>query len=79
MESKPLGALPVEPSPETFRYEQDRFLEDARDQLSPNPFTRRAMRRRVQERIAKEGPARVSGLPVNAAAPRGMPADAIRP
>jgi hypothetical protein len=72
-ESKPLGALPVEPSPETFRYEQDRFLEDARDQLSPNPFTRRAMRRRVQERIAKEGPARVSGLPVNAASPRGEP------
>jgi hypothetical protein len=72
MESKPLAALPVEPSPETFRYEQDRFLQDARDQLSPNPFTRRAMRRRVQERIAEEGPARVSGLPVNAASPRGL-------
>jgi hypothetical protein len=70
VESKPLQELPVEPSPETYRYEQDLFLQDARDQLSPNPFTRRAMRRRVRERMAKEGPARVSGLPVNAASPR---------
>jgi hypothetical protein len=77
-ESKPLEPLPVEPSPETFRYEQDRFLQDARDQLSPNPFTRRAMRRRVQTRIAKEGGARVSGLPVNAASPRGLAADPER-
>ena len=71
VESKPLGELPVEPSPATFRAEQDQFLQDARDQLSPNPFTRRAMRRRVRERIADEGGARVSGLPINAASPRG--------
>jgi hypothetical protein len=70
-ESKPLEELPVEPSPETFRAEQDHFLQDARDQLSPNPFTRRAMRQRVRERIATEGGARVSGLPINAASPRG--------
>jgi hypothetical protein len=74
-ESKPLEPLPVEPSPETFRYEQDRFLQDARDQLSPNPFRRRAMRQRVRERIAKEGGARVSGLPMDAASPRGLAAD----
>jgi hypothetical protein len=69
-EAKPLVELPVEPSPDTFRYEQDRFLQDARDQLSPNPWTRAMMRRRVQRRIAVEGGARVSGLPVNAASPR---------
>lgn len=71
VESKPLEVLPVEPSPETFRAEQDHFLQDARDQLSPNPFTRRAMRQRVRERIVTEGGARVSGLPINAASPRG--------
>lgn len=70
-ESKPLEVLPVEPSPGTFRSEQDHFLQDARDQLSPNPFTRRAMRQRVRARIASEGGARVSGLPINAASPRG--------
>jgi len=70
-EPKPLEPLPVEPSAETFRYEQDRFLQDAADQLSPNPLTRVSMRRRVQRRIDEEGGARVSGLPVNAAAPRG--------
>lgn len=69
-ESKPLTELPVEPSEKTFRYEQDRFLQDARDQLSPNPWTRWAMRRRVHRRIAEEGGARVSGLPVGAASPR---------
>jgi hypothetical protein len=69
-ESKPLIELPVEPSPHTFRYEQDRFLQDARDQLSPSPWTRAMMRRRVQRRIAGEGGARVSGLPVNAVSPR---------
>jgi len=69
-ESKPLVELPVEPSPDTFRYQQDRFLQDARDQLSPNPWTRAMMRRRVHRRIAAEGGARVSGLPVNAASPR---------
>jgi hypothetical protein len=69
-ESKPLVELPVEPSPDTFRYQQDRFLQDARDQLSPNPWTRAMMRRRVHRRIAEEGGARVSGLPVNAASPR---------
>jgi hypothetical protein len=69
-ESKPLVELPVEPSPDTFRYEQDRFLQDASDQLSPNPWTRAMMRRRVHRRIAEEGGARVSGLPLNAASPR---------
>jgi hypothetical protein len=69
-EAKPLVELPVEPSPDTFRYEQDRFLQDARDQLSPNPWTRAMMRRRVQRRIGAEGGARVSGLPVNAVSPR---------
>ena len=69
-EAKPLAELPVEPSPDTFRYEQDRFLQDARDQLSPNPWTRAMMRRRVQRRIGAEGGARVSGLPVNAVSPR---------
>jgi hypothetical protein len=67
---KSLEALPVEPGPETFRYEQDLFLQDARDQLSANPFTRAAMRRRVKRRIAEEGGARVSGLPVGAVSPR---------
>jgi hypothetical protein len=67
---KSLEALPVEPGPETFRYEQDLFLQDARDQLSANPFTRAAMRRRVKRRIAEEGGARVSGLPVGAISPR---------
>lgn len=71
-ESKPLETLPVEPGPDTFRYEQDRFLQDARDQLSANPFTRAAMRRRVQRRIEEEGGARVSGLPKQAASPRGL-------
>jgi hypothetical protein len=70
-ESKPLETLPVEPSPETFRYEQDCFLQDASDQLSPNPFTRAGMRRRVKRRIAEEGGARISGLPIGAASPRG--------
>lgn len=73
-EPKRLEELPVEPGPDTFRSEQDRFLQDARDQLSPNPFVRAAMRRRVRRRIAAEGGARVSGLPVNAAAPRGSQA-----
>ena len=41
-ESKPLEPLPVEPGPDTFRSEQDQFLQDARDQLSPSPFTRAA-------------------------------------
>jgi len=68
--SKPLVELPVEPSPETFRSEQDHFLQDAHDQLSPYPWTRAMMRRRVNRRIASEGGARVSGLPINAAAPR---------
>jgi hypothetical protein len=74
-EAKPLVELPVEPSPETFRYEQDRFLQDARDQLSPNPWTRAMMRRRVQKRIAVEGGARVSGLPANAVSPRASQSD----
>jgi hypothetical protein len=69
--SKPLETLPVEPSPDTFRYEQDCFLRDASDQLSANPFTRTGMRRRVRRRIAEEGGARVSGLPVGASSPRG--------
>jgi hypothetical protein len=69
-EAKPLVELPVEPSPETFRSEQDLFLQDARDQLSPNPWTRWAIRRRVHRRIAEEGGARVSGLPMGAASPR---------
>jgi biopolymer transport protein ExbB/TolQ len=69
-EAKPLDVLPVEPSAETFRREQDRFLQDARDQLSPNPLTRATMRRRVRRRIAEEGGARVSGLPVDALSPR---------
>jgi hypothetical protein len=69
-EPKSLEPLPVEPGPETFRYEQDLFLQDARDQLSANPFTRASMRRRVQRRIAEEGGARVSGLPVGAVSPR---------
>ena len=69
-EAKPLAELPVEPSPDTFRSEQDQFLQDARDQLSPNPWRRAMMRRRVQRRIGAEGGARVSGLPVNAASPR---------
>ncbi len=67
---KPLVELPVEPSPDTFRSEQDHFLEDAHDQLSPFPWTRAMMRRRVNRRIDKGGGARVSGLPVNAASPR---------
>jgi hypothetical protein len=62
-EPKPLEPLPVESSPETFRREQDLFLQDARDHLSLNPWTRAGMRRRVQKRIAAEGGARVSGLP----------------
>lgn len=77
-ESKPLVELPVEPSPDTFRAEQDRFLQDARDQLSPNPWTRAMMRRRVHSRIAAEGGARVSGLPVNAASPRASQAGSAR-
>ena len=67
---KPLVELPVEPSPDTFRSEQDHFLQDAHDQLSPYPWTRAMMRRRVNRRIASSGGARVSGLPVNAASPR---------
>lgn len=70
--AKPLVELPVEPSPETFRAEQDHFLEDAHDQLSPNPLTRAMMRRRVRRRIASSGGARISGLPVNAASPRAV-------
>jgi hypothetical protein len=77
-ESKPLVELPVEPSPDTFRSEQDRFLQDARDQLSPNPWTRAMMRRRVNRRIAEEGGARVSGLPVHAASPRASQAGSPR-
>jgi len=76
VESKSLEELPVEPGPDTYRVEQDHFLQDARDQLSPNPFTRRAMRQRVRERMETEGGARVSGLPVNAASPRAPQPDA---
>lgn len=73
-EAKPLVELPVEPGPETFRVQQDSFLQDARDQLSPNPWTRVKMKRRVHRRIAAEGGARVSGLPLNAASPRASQA-----
>jgi hypothetical protein len=62
--TRPLQELPVEPRPDTYQHELDAFLGDVRDILSPNPLRRGAMRRRVRRRIADEGGARVSGLPV---------------
>jgi hypothetical protein len=63
-EPKPLEELPVEPRPETYQRELDRFLEDVRDHLSPYPWRRAAMNRRVKRRIEHEGGARASGLPL---------------
>lgn len=63
-EPRPLEELPVEPRPETYQQEMDWFLDDVRDHLSPYPWRRSAMRRRVKRRIEDEGGARVSGLPV---------------
>lgn len=61
---KPLEELPVEPRPETYQEELDSFLEDVRDHLSPYPWRRTAMNRRVKKRIENEGGARASGLPL---------------
>lgn len=61
---KPLVELPVEPGPHTFQEEMDFFLEDVRDHLSPYPWRRAAMKRRVRRRIDREGGARQSGLPL---------------
>ena len=63
-EPKPLDWLPVEAAPETFLNELNSFLQDARDQLSFNPWARAAMRRRVRARMKTEGGAHKSGLPV---------------
>jgi hypothetical protein len=63
-EPKPLVELPVEPRPDTYQKEMDAFLHDVRDHLSPYPWKRAAMSRRVRRRIEHEGGARVSGLPV---------------
>jgi hypothetical protein len=63
-EPRPLVELPVEPRPETYQKEMDSFLEDVRDHLSPYPWRRAAMKRRVKGRIDREGGTRVSGLPV---------------
>lgn len=60
---RPLVELPVEPRRETYLREMDSFLEDVRDQLSPYPWRRASMRRRVRRRIGAEGGARGSGLP----------------
>ena len=62
-EPKPLAALPVEATPDTFETELNAFLRDAREHLSPNPLRRAAMRRRIRERIKSEGGAHASGLP----------------
>lgn len=62
-EPKPLEELPVEPRPGTYQEELDSFLEDVRDHLSPYPWRRAAMNRRVRRRIEDEGGARASGLP----------------
>lgn len=64
VEPKPLVELPVEPRPETYQWEMDSFLADVRDHLSPYPWRRAAMKRRVRARIEREGGSRVSGLPV---------------
>jgi hypothetical protein len=63
-ETKPLIALPVEATPETFETELNAFLRDAREHLSPNPLRRAAMRRRIRNRITSEGGAHASGLPM---------------
>lgn len=63
-EARPLVELPVEPRPETYQKEMDSFLEDVRDHLSPYPWRRASMRRRVRRRIDREGGTRVSGLPI---------------
>jgi len=68
-EPKPLVELPVEARPETYQRELDCFLRDVRDQLSPYPWRRAAMKRRVRKRIDVEGGARVSGLPVKRRGP----------
>ncbi len=60
---RPLVELPVEPRRETYLQEMDSFLEDVRDHLSPYPWRRASMRRRVRRRIGEEGGARGSGLP----------------
>ena len=62
-EPRPLVELPVEPRPETYQKEMDSFLQDVRDHLSPNPWKRASMKRRVRGRIVREGGARASGLP----------------
>ena len=62
-EPRPLVELPVEPRPETYQRELDHFLADVRDLLSPYPWRRGAMERRVRRRIEVEGGARRSGLP----------------
>lgn len=63
-EPRPLVELPVEARPETYQKELDRFLRDVRDHLSPYPWRRAAMSRRIRQRIEDEGGARVSGVPV---------------
>jgi hypothetical protein len=63
-EAKPLDQLPVEATPETFENELNWFLRDTREHLSPNPFRRAAMRRRVRRQIKQAGGAHASGLPI---------------
>jgi hypothetical protein len=72
-EPRPLVELPVESRPETYQQELDSFLEDVRDHLSPYPWRRAAMNRRVRRRIQREGGARVSGLPMKRRSAETMP------
>jgi hypothetical protein len=62
-EAKPLTVLPVEASPQTYERQLNAFLQDAREHLSPYPWRRATMRRRVRARITSEGGAHASGLP----------------
>jgi hypothetical protein len=62
-EPKPLTELPVEATSETYENELNAFLRDTSEHLSPNPWRRAAMRRRVRRRIEREGGAHASGLP----------------
>jgi hypothetical protein len=68
-EPKPLTVLPVEATPQTYENELNAFLHDAREHLSPYPWRRAAMRRRVRVRIRSEGGAHASGLPIAIPAP----------